>query len=177
MNIRNIFGILSYTISVLVFSITFVAFALTYSRVIAEKLNLTTDTVYLSGTGSMYPTFPKGEGKTYSELRKQIVDAPQMNRYPSGFEIFGKKFFSYELKRGDIVSFKNAKTIEITQKEGGPIGFVKRIIALPGDKIEIRDGNVYINGEVLLEPYIARARSTFGDITLKECVPLTIPEG
>lgn len=168
---------LSNALSIIIFSFTFVAFLLTYRNVIADKFNLTTDTVYLSGTGSMYPTFPKGEGKTYTQLRKEIVGAPQMNRYPSGFELFGKRFFSYELQRGDIVSFKNEKTIEITQKEGDPTGFVKRIIALPGDRIELKDGNVYLNGQILLEPYIARARSTFGDITLKECSQLTIPDG
>jgi len=31
---------------------------------------------------------------------------------------------------------------------------VKRIIALPGEKIEVRDGNVYINGEMLHEDYV-----------------------
>lgn len=32
--------------------------------------------------------------------------------------------------------------------------FVKRIIGLPGERIEIRDGTVYINGKELFEPYV-----------------------
>ncbi len=34
------------------------------------------------------------------------------------------------------------------------IFYVKRVIGLPGDTIEVRDGEVYRNGEALSEPYI-----------------------
>jgi signal peptidase I len=32
--------------------------------------------------------------------------------------------------------------------------FIKRVIAVPGDRLEIRDGHVYINGQLLDEPYL-----------------------
>lgn len=32
--------------------------------------------------------------------------------------------------------------------------YIKRVIALPGDSVEIKEGEVYVNGEKLVEPYI-----------------------
>ena len=51
-----------------------------------------------------------------------------------------------ELKRGEVITFLYPK--DRTK------WYVKRIIGLPGEIIEIREGKVYINGEVLDEPYI-----------------------
>jgi signal peptidase I len=52
-----------------------------------------------------------------------------------------------EPQRGDIVIFKYPGDV----KEN----FVKRIIALGGDEIEVKNGDVYVNGQRLLEDYIA----------------------
>src|SRR6202171_4117700 len=32
--------------------------------------------------------------------------------------------------------------------------FIKRVIALPGERLFIQDGHVYINGHLLVEPYL-----------------------
>lgn len=48
-------------------------------------------------------------------------------------------------KRGDVIVFDP----EIDEKS-----FVKRVIALPGETIDIKDGNVYINDELLNESYL-----------------------
>ncbi len=45
--------------------------------------------------------------------------------------------------------------------------FIKRVIGLPGDKIEIVNGRVYINGELLPEPYpLNEGTYTFGPVTV-----------
>lgn len=49
-----------------------------------------------------------------------------------------------ELKRGDIVVMKYDEKSY----------FIKRVIGLPGDNIQILDGKVYINGELFKEDYI-----------------------
>jgi signal peptidase I len=51
-----------------------------------------------------------------------------------------------EIKRKDIVAL-------LSPKRGKEI-LVKRVIGLPGEKIKIENGYVYINGEKLEEPYI-----------------------
>ncbi len=59
--------------------------------------------------------------------------------------------------RGDIVVFNTpAKALEACGAGGT---FVKRIIGLPGDTVEERDGTVLINGERLDEPYVAGERT------------------
>ena len=58
-------------------------------------------------TGSMYPTFPKGDGKDPKALSKQIVGTPGMFRYPNGIVLFGNRYFHHVLARGDIVVAEN----------------------------------------------------------------------
>jgi signal peptidase I len=52
--------------------------------------------------------------------------------------------------RGDIVVFDPPET----WSSGGGVPFIKRIIGLPGDRVELRDGKVFVNGTELDEPYI-----------------------
>ena len=54
--------------------------------------------------------------------------------------------------RGDIIVFR--PPLPYSSDE---IPFIKRIIGLPGEVIEVMDGNVYINGLKLDEPYIAES--------------------
>jgi len=49
-------------------------------------------------------------------------------------------------ERGDIVILR--------PPTNNSTDFIKRIIALPGEKLLIRDGVVYINGHMLVEPYL-----------------------
>ncbi len=51
-------------------------------------------------------------------------------------------------ERGDIIVFKFPDDVE--QK----ILYVKRVIGIPGDKVEIKNGKVYLNDEIIDEPYI-----------------------
>jgi signal peptidase I len=65
-------------------------------------------------------------------------------------------------QRGEIVVFKTPPRAQIacTHAAGGGGGdtFVKRLIALPGDRWREQDGYIYINGAKLNEPYIEASR-------------------
>jgi signal peptidase I len=61
-------------------------------------------------------------------------------------------------QRGDVVLFRPPDRL-IEMMQGANITpdtpFVKRVIALPGDTIEIKQGGVYVNDQLLQETYIA----------------------
>lgn len=62
---------------------------------------------------------------------------------------------SYRLhppERGDIVVFNPPPAAN-----GNGNAFIKRVIGLPGEHIDIHDGKVFINGKSLDEPYIMEA--------------------
>jgi signal peptidase I len=50
------------------------------------------------------------------------------------------------LARGDILVFKYPKDLSK--------GYIKRLIGLPGDTVEIRAAEVWVNGNKLSEPYV-----------------------
>lgn len=59
---------------------------------------------------------------------------------------FVYRFGFGEVERGDTVVF---------WFPGDPTkSFIKRIIGLPGDTVDVRGGQVYVNGSLLVEPYV-----------------------
>ena len=57
---------------------------------------------------------------------------------------------------GDIVVFDPPAS----WSEGNGVPFIKRVIGLPGDQVELRDGKVFVNGTQLNEPYIFAENGT-----------------
>jgi signal peptidase I len=78
-----------------------------------------------------------------------------------------------EVRRGDIVVFKFPEEPERD--------FIKRVIGLPGDTLEVRQRQVLINGEPLDEPYAhflfpVGAEDTGFDVRSRYG-PVTVPDG
>jgi signal peptidase I len=63
----------------------------------------------------------------------------------------------HDIHRGDIVVFKRPPHVQ-----AGPEvkDLVKRVIGLPGDTVEARNGQVIVNGKALTEPYVAKGAIT-----------------
>ncbi|MEB3343277.1 signal peptidase I [Okeania sp.] len=56
-----------------------------------------------------------------------------------------------EPARGDIVVFNPTDALKTQYKDA----FIKRIVGLPGDRVELKDGRVYVNDQVVEETYVA----------------------
>jgi len=77
-------------------------------------------------------------------------------------------------QRGDVVIFKAPATESCAAEE---CEYIKRIIGIPGDKVMVKDGQVYLNGELLDQTFLhGNVITTEGQFS-KEGVEETVPEG
>jgi signal peptidase I len=61
-------------------------------------------------------------------------------------------------RRGDVIAIRLA---------GESVLYVKRVIGLPGERVEITEGQVLINGSPWLEPYVRHRRAwNYDELTL-----------
>lgn len=63
------------------------------------------------------------------------------------------------IKHGDIVIFEGARY-------GTKSNLIKRVIGLPGDRVTIKNGTVYINGNAQEESYLLKGTQTYGYVEL-----------
>ncbi|MFZ3372542.1 MAG: signal peptidase I [Desulfitobacteriaceae bacterium] len=77
--------------------------------------------------------------------------------------IVDKFFFKYfdQIRPGDIIVFRPPPTAHATED------FIKRVIGLPGDKIQIINHIAIVNGKALNEPYLQeQPKNDYGPITV-----------
>ena len=81
-------------------------------------------------------------------------ESMQPNYYSDDYVIVSKQSYSLfgEIEHGDVIVFKT----DMQDVNGKNKNLIKRVIGLPGDTIEIRDGYVIRNGETLNEDYVAQ---------------------
>jgi signal peptidase I len=60
-------------------------------------------------------------------------------------QIWNKTWCARQPQRGDVVIFEYPKDISRD--------FIKRVVGLPGETVEIRQGKIYINGQLMAEPF------------------------
>lgn len=76
-------------------------------------------------------------------------------------KIFVLKVYNKDnFKRGDILVFRSLE-------EDGLL-LIKRLIGLPGDTVELKEGALYINGELIEEPYVVNNSDYSGKFVVPE---------
>ena len=61
--------------------------------------------------------------------------------FPFGIKLFNGRIFAAEPKRGDVAVFKLPRD--------NSTDYIKRVIGMPGDEVQMRNGTLYINGQAL----------------------------
>jgi len=105
-------------------------------------------------------------------MQPNQVKGPSMEpSFYTGEYIFTSKV-TYKLrdyKHGDVVVFH--------APDNPDQEYIKRIVGLPGDTVEVRDGTVLINNKVLNETYIAARTTLTTDGFLENNSPIVVPSG
>jgi signal peptidase I len=67
-----------------------------------------------------------------------------------------------DVRRGEIIVFKTPKNVQVRNNDKIE-DFVKRVVGLPGETVEIKSNVVLINGKPLNEPYLPKGTVTGND--------------
>ncbi len=78
-------------------------------------------------------------------------------------------------ERGDIIIID--KTPVYMKNRGETVWLIKRVIGLPGEKVSLKDGYVYINDVKLDEPYVIEQGVTKPAQEINPWTELVVPEG
>lgn len=150
----------------------------TYCIVIAVVLALLIR--YFIGTptvvkqSSMYPTLKQDQRLVLNRLYRTFHDTPERGdiitfEAPSQSVATGVKAV-YDNEPNNIFEKFSYYVLEVNK-----MSLIKRVVALPGEHVQIADGKVYINGEELKEDYlqenvVTEAKSVY-------LTDFTVPEG
>lgn len=109
-------------------------------------------------------------------LRSYVFETrtiPSLSMYPTlqvGDKLFVDKivFKFNKVKHHDIVTFNPPPEALTGENVASP--WIKRVIGMPGDKIQVTDGKLFVNDKAQVEPYIAeKLNYNYG--------PVVVPDG
>lgn len=118
-------------------------------------------------SGSMYPTLYVGD---YLFVSKYTYGYSK-HSFPFSIPLFDGRIWESKPERGDVVVFKFP--------QDNRTDFIKRIIGLPGDRLKLENGRLFINGQLInrdaQEDFVLRDQS--GNAERYHQYIETLPEG
>ncbi len=130
---------------------------------------------------SMVPTFQPNNRLILNRLYRTCKTQPKRG------DIITFEAPSVSYLNGEVADLNNPVAIYDNEPQGifskffyyvvefNKTSYIKRVIGLPGEHIQIKDGKVYINGEQLKEEYLADDVIT--DANNGQFIDLVVPEG
>lgn len=110
-------------------------------------------------SGSMKPTLEIGD---YIFVSKYAYGYSNYS-FPLSPDLFEGRIWYTPPKRGDVVVFR------LPSDES--INYIKRLIGLPGDKVQVKDGQVFINGNAVMHErigeYVTRKGTPYESVAVK----------
>lgn len=118
-------------------------------------------------SGSMKPTLLVGD---YLFVSKFSYGYSRYS-FPLGLDLFPGRVWASDPERGDVIVFK--------LPSDNKTDYIKRIVGLPGDTVQVRQGRLYINGEIVKRELIGQETVTdrFGSSHVTTKYLETLPNG
>lgn len=120
--------------------------ALSFRSILFEPFNIP--------SGSMIPTLLVGD---YLFVSKYSYGYSRYS-FPLAAVPFEGRLFADEPERGDVAVFRLPSNTSVD--------YIKRVVGLPGDKIQLKRGQLYINGDLLPRRIVGTKTQTSGSRAL-----------
>jgi signal peptidase I len=113
--------------------------------------------------------------RVYLSATHRIVRIPTENMIPTikpgDLAVINEHYYStHPVERFDMIIFKHPQLEELTGEKDPT--YLKRVIALGGEKVEIHRGQLYVNGKELTQPFQFIAHDPE-----EEFAQIIVPEG
>jgi signal peptidase I len=107
---------------------------------------------------SMSPTFYDGEFLLVNKAVYTRIDMSTVHKFLP-FVSAGsdpEKYIFHGPQRGDVIVFHPPPS-----QGGDSKDFIKRVVGVPGDTVDVKGGHVYVNNRLVEEPYITQTTNCF----------------
>ena len=111
-------------------------------------------------SGSMYPNLKVGD---YLFVSKYSYGFSK-HSFPFSIPILPKRIFYTQPERGDVIVFKTP--------EDNRTDYIKRLIGLPGDRVEIKSNHIILNGKKIIREKVTDEKYQYFDVEkIEETLP------